>query len=277
MSQYASTVVIQVSNSRLWETLGNISLKGFNLAKLEKVGERCYRNRKDMSYTEEDLTDIVQELAGYLGDDGIVVASTTNINIDPIYYFAFYLGERVRIDADEREENFIGRISEWLNTFKIVTSEQENKTLLKCGIAAVDNRFESFPSTFTLPDRVYIRETSFEGRSDAIEKCSLDEDVYLISSKADYDSMRLEVLSEHGSLGFLPSDVSDEIAPAFLSGHLEYSAKITELVPLSQRNKYAKSSIVGITLEAIFTENIVAKKLPSTLRQNETIVLEENK
>lgn len=40
---------------------------------------------------------------------------------------------------------------------------------------------------------------------------------------------------------------------------------------------YAKSSIVGITLEAIFTENIVAKKLPSTLRQNETIVLEENK
>lgn len=144
-------------------------------------------------------------------------------------------------------------------------------------IAAVDNRFESFPSTFTLPDRVYIRETSFEGRSDAIEKCSLDEDVYLISSKADYDSMRLEVLSEHGSLGFLPSDVSDEIAPAFLSGHLEYSAKITELVPLSQRNKYAKSSIVGITLEAIFTENIVAKKLPSTLRQNETIVLEENK
>ena len=277
MSQYASTVVIQVSNSRLWETLGNISVKGFNLAKLEKVGERCYRNRKDMSYTEEDLTDIVQELAGYLGDDGIVVASTTNINIDPIYYFAFYLGERVRIDADEREENFIGRISEWLNTFKIVTSEQENKTLLTCGIAAVDNRFESFPSTFTLPDRVYIRETSFEGRSDAIEKCSLDEDVYLISSKADYDSMRLEVLSEHGSLGFLPSDVSDEIAPAFLSGHLEYSAKITELVPLSQRNKYAKSSIVGITLEAIFTENIVAKKLPSTLRQNETIVLEENK
>ncbi len=135
----------------------------------------------------------------------------------------------------------------------------------------------TFPSTFTLPDRVYIRETSFEGRSDAIEKCSLDEDVYLISSKADYDSMRLEVLSEHGSLGFLPSDVSDEIAPAFLSGHLEYSAKITELVPLSQRNKYAKSSIVGITLEAIFTENIVAKKLPSTLRQNETIVLEENK
>ena len=131
MSQYASTVVIQVSNSRLWETLGNISVKGFNLAKLEKVGERCYRNRKDMSYTEEDLTDIVQELAGYLGDDGIVVASTTNINIDPIYYFAFYLGERVRIDADEREENFIGRISEWLNTFKIVTSEQENKTLLK--------------------------------------------------------------------------------------------------------------------------------------------------
>ncbi len=83
MSQYASTVVIQVSNSRLWETLGNISVKGFNLAKLEKVGERCYRNRKDMSYTEEDLTDIVQELAGYLGDDGIVVASTTNINIDP--------------------------------------------------------------------------------------------------------------------------------------------------------------------------------------------------
>ena len=61
MSQYASTVVIQVSNSRLWETLGNISVKGFNLAKLEKVGERCYRNRKDMSYTEEDLTDIVQQ------------------------------------------------------------------------------------------------------------------------------------------------------------------------------------------------------------------------
>ena len=36
MSQYASTVVIQVSNSRLWETLGNISVKGFNLAKLKR-------------------------------------------------------------------------------------------------------------------------------------------------------------------------------------------------------------------------------------------------
>lgn len=31
MSQYASTVVIQVSNSRLWETLGNISVKASTL------------------------------------------------------------------------------------------------------------------------------------------------------------------------------------------------------------------------------------------------------
>lgn len=277
MSQYVSTVVIQVSNSRVWKTLENISVEGFDFGKLEKTGEKYYHNRKDMSYTEEELTDIVRELAVSLGDDGIVVASTTDINIDSFYYFAFYLGERVRTDGDAREENFIDSISEWLNTFKIKTSEQETKTLLKCGIAAVDDRFESFSLTFTLPNRVYIRETSFEGRNDAIEKCSLGEDVYLVSSKADYDSMRLEVLSEHGSLGFLPSDVSDEIAPAFLSGHLKYSAKISELVPLSQRNKYAKSSIVGITLEAVFAENVVVKKLPSTFRQNDAIVLEEIK
>lgn len=76
---------------------------------------------------------------------------------------------------------------------------------------------------------------------------------------------------------YMPLPVNGEILWACCRGNTEDIVDVLDYLTEKDPDVYAKSSIVGITLEAIFTENIVAKKLPSTLRQNETIVLEENK
>ena len=69
-------------------------------------------------------------------------------------------------------------------------------------------------------------------------------------AKDSYDPLRLEVMSNCGSLGYLPSSVSDVIAPALLNKKLAYSARIADLVKLSKRNKHAKSPIVAISINA---------------------------
>ena len=59
----------------------------------------------------------------------------------------------------------------------------------------------------------------------------------------------LEVMSEEGSLGYLPSDVGDQLAPLLMNKRLIYRAVVEEVVPLSKRNKHAKSPIVAISIK----------------------------
>jgi len=57
-------------------------------------------------------------------------------------------------------------------------------------------------------------------------------------------------MSDLGSLGYFPSDITDKIITFLINNQLNYTAKIVEVVPLSKRNKNAKSPIVAISIEA---------------------------
>ncbi|MBR3136316.1 MAG: hypothetical protein IKG32_04780 [Clostridia bacterium] len=167
-------------------------------------------------------------------------------------------------------ETNIDDIASWLSYGGFKATPEEEETLLTLGIAQVSGQFISFSKDLKIPDKVYLRETSFAGRSQAIERSAVGEEVFFVHAKDPYDALRLEVINKLGSLGYLPSEVSDEIAPLLLCGRLAYTAKISELTPVSKRNKHAKSSIVGINIETACSSKPVEIKtaVPDTDHQS---------
>lgn len=113
------------------------------------------------------------------------------------------------------------------------------------------NNYKEIKKNITgLPEIAYLRETSMNNRAEVIEKSLIGEEVYFVEAVDEYDPFRLEVFSELGSLGYLDSYISETIMPLMESKRLDYTARIAELVKLSERNKHAKSSIVGISIDA---------------------------
>ena len=134
-------------------------------------------------------------------------------------------------------------------------SEKEKEQLSRLGIAVVDGNYKELSYDFELPPKIYLRETMFDGRPDNIENVSIGDDIlYFKHSRSKHDAMRLEVMSAHGSLGYLPSDVSDKIAPFLFDGSLKFTGKVVDLVKLSERNIHAKSPIIAVSIEAMATE-----------------------
>lgn len=270
MSQYSSRIHILVSSPMVWNRFKNNDDGGLGLAELSDTDSNSFIIDGENSYTEEELDHIVSVLASTLDRDGIIIADTTNINVDPYTYCVFMLGDAeifhsVMFDCDFHpeksqmyEEVGIHDISNWLNYGDFNISELEEATLFDCGIVRLNGQFIEFSTKLAFPRSIYLRETSFENRPEILEKTFLSEEVYFVHAADKYDPYRLEVMSELGSLGYLPSDVSDNLTPPLLKGSLDYTARIVELVRLSQRNKHAKSPIVAISI----TANISKKKLP---------------
>lgn len=277
--QYCSRLHIKVSSPKVWKKFENEDDASFNLAELAET-ERTSFVIDDWSSMEDELTGIVEALAETLGPDGIIIADTTNINVDPYNYCIFYLGDGVHTDefsifGDEEKgemhfETSINDIPGWLNYGEFDIFEEEKEQLFRCGIAFAGGHFEEFSTNLDLPSKIYLRETSFKKRPDNIEETFVNEEVYFVHSKDSYDPMRLEVMSDLGSLGYLPSEVSDAIAPALLNKRLAYMARVVELVKLSNRNKHAKSPIIAISIEAKITDNEVPIKtsLPPVNRKD---------
>ena len=264
MSQYVSKLHIKVCSPDVWKRFEHADDAGLNLAKLAKAGRTSYINDigDECSYTEFELKELVNTIAGTLGKDGIIIACTTDINVDPYYQDVFYLGDMVRVSYDEGEkcymqhdENNIANIPDWLKYFAPYISEKEKEQLSRLGIAVVDGNYKELSYDFELPPKIYLRETMFDGRPDNIENVSIGDDIlYFKHSRSKHDAMRLEVMSVHGSLGYLPSDVSDMIAPPLLNGSLEFTGKVVELVKLSERNMPAVGPTIAVSIKAVTPE-----------------------
>lgn len=260
MSEYSSRIHIKVSSPEIWKKFDNKDDADFDLAKLAETNETSFIIDCDWSCMEDELTGIVKTLSKTLGSNGIIIADTTNIDVDPYNYCVFYLGDRVNtieFNIYGREEKCemhwetdISDIIGWLNFGDFYVYGQEIKQLFKLGITYVGDRFAEFSTNLDLPKKIYLRETSFDKRPDHIENTVLGEEVYFDHEGDRYDPLRLEVIGDSGSLGYLPSEVSDEIAQALINKRLEYTAKVVDLVKLSKRNKHAKSPIVAISIEA---------------------------
>ena len=93
--QYCSRLHIKVSSPKVWKKFENEDDASFDLAELAET-ERTSFVIDDWSSMEDELTGIVEALAETLGSDGIIIADTTNINVDPYNYCIFYLGDEVR-------------------------------------------------------------------------------------------------------------------------------------------------------------------------------------
>lgn len=158
-------------------------------------------------------------------------------------------------------ETEIENIDKWLNYAKFRTSEQEQQVMLSCGIVEINGNYKEIKKNITgLPEIAYLRETSMNNRAEVIEKSLIGEEVYFVGAANEYDPFRLEVFSELGSLGYLDSYISETIMPLMESKRLDYTARIAELVKLSERNKHAKSSIVGISIDAKMSDIPVPPK-----------------
>lgn len=272
MSQYSSRIHIQVSSPEVWSRCAGYDGTGFDLAKLARSDQTAFVTDKLGAVNESKLERLVENLAQALGADGIIIADTTNINVDSYEYCVFYLGGRVHMkefsldrNAEKSDmffETDIQNISEWLSYGEFSVSKKERSVLFFFGIVQIGSHFGEFSHDMQIPDWVYLRETSFANRAAAIEKISVGEKVRFVHAKDLYDPFRLEAVSQYGSLGYLPSEVSDELAPLLLSGHLLYTATVEEVVPVSRRNKHAKSSLVKIGIEASVSDQEIPEASP---------------
>ena len=273
MSQVNTRLHIRVASYDVWKRFKKQDLSEYELEDLSEIDADSYVI-DESSF--DDIEDIVRIISKVLGKDGIVIADLTDLNIDPFTECYFYLGERVRktslfyfyLGKRVRKASFsegyskpdlrcmayetdIENIDKWLNYAKFQTSEQEQQVMAACGIVEINGNYKEIKKNITgLPQIAYLRETSMNNRAEVIEKSLIGEEVYFVGAANEYDPFRLEVFSELGSLGYLDSYISETIMPLMESKRLDYTARIAELVKLSERNKHAKSSIVGISIDA---------------------------
>ena len=273
MSQVNTRLHIRVASYDVWKRFKKQDLSEYGIEDLSEIDADSYVIDESSFY---DIEDIVRIISKVLGKDGIVIADLTDLNIDPFTECYFYLGERVRktslfyfyLGKRVRKASFsegyskpdlgcmayeadIENIDKWLNYAKFQTSEQEQQVMAACGIVEINGNYKEIKKNITdLPSIAYLRETSMNNRAEVIEKSLIGEEVYFVEAADEYDPFRLEVFSELGSLGYLDSYTGETIMPLMKSKRLDYTARIAELVKLSERNKHAKSSIVGISIDA---------------------------
>lgn len=269
MSQVNTRLHIRVASYDVWKRFKKQDLSEYGIEDLSEIDADSYVIDESSFY---DIEDIVRIISKVLGKDGIVIADLTDLNIDPFTECYFYLGERVRKTSFSEGysapdlccmayETDICNIAGWLNHAKFRTSEQEQQVMSSCGIIEINGKYKEVKKNVTgLPEIAYLRETSMNNRAEVIEKSLIGEEVYFVEAADEYDPFRLEVFSELGSLGYLDSYTGETIMPLMKSKRLDYTARITELVKPSERNKHAKSSIVGISIDARICGNPVPPK-----------------
>lgn len=291
MSQYVSRMHIKVSSPNVWLRFENADDAGFDLADdagfdladNAEEGKISYIIDCDCSFVEHELFEIVDTISKTLGKDGVIISDTTNIDVDSNNYCCFYLGEKIRevsldIYSDEKlctmfDDTSIEDIPGWLNYGGFSLSAKEKEQLFRCGYVETEDGFKEFCTTLSIPDRVYLRETGFENRAERIEFLKIGDSVTFKTSWDKYDTNRLEVFSALGSIGYLPSDISDQLTPLLSKNNLVCSGTVVEILPISQRNQLARSCFVAVSIEASLqrknsTKMSAAVKKDSTVRSS---------
>ena len=85
-------------------------------------------------------------------------------------------------------------------------------------------------------------------------------DKVIVGLSKDHKKWGETVTELYRELGYLLSEVSDQITPILSGKRLKYTARVEEVVPVSRRNKHAKSSIVAISIKAEVSDEEVPEK-----------------
>lgn len=98
MSQYCSRLHIRVTSPEVWRRFVDADDASFDLARLADSGDKVFTYDADWSCVEDEIFGIVSALAETIGEDGLIIADTTNINVDPFNYCVFYFGDSVETE-----------------------------------------------------------------------------------------------------------------------------------------------------------------------------------
>ena len=262
MSQYYSRIHIKVKSPEVWNKFADTYDAEFNLASL--ANQTTSFILTDFSCYEDELKGMVTGLAETLGSDGIIVADTTNINVDPFAYIVYSLGEavreKIRNHSEYQDETDISDLAEcfsYKNHFTFNAEELEN--LKQFGIERVKEGkkyiFREISPNEGLDDEIFLTDTRFEGRTERIETIKIGDHVKLVRVTNDKSLPKMiEVFSEEGSLGFLDYDASEIMASIIDKGDKKYTAEVYGVIPKSKRAPGRQTAIVSVHIQIINTE-----------------------
>ena len=281
MSQYTSRIHIKVTSPSVWGKFAEADDAEFDLAELENSNTTSFIIDGEWSCFENEMDGIVNALAETLQGDGIIIADTTNINVDPYNYCVYYLGSYVKTHefgwrssrANMNWDTDIQDIVGWLNYAGFSASESEEAQLLKCGIAAFTSGkktvYENFEPNIGLSEIIRLREIVSKEQISHIETLNLLDAVTLKCTTSKFDGdQAVEAVCKGISIGVLPADEGAKIYPVLSAGRLSYEARIVRVTPLSKRNRHAGSPIVELHIEAskVFRKGIEKKQSSATAK-----------
>ncbi len=263
--QYATNIHIRVADPQLWLKFKKIKSSWINWAdnwnesfSWEEYAEKGYKDYIDETEsgggcTEDELYDLIEQVADAVGNKGVVIATTYNINVDGYEQCYYYLGGHTVHDRCFNHDRYWGiytsDIAQWLTARRFWPDSDEEKVLLQLGVSYNGNHYDNFDANFQTGETIYLRETGFSGRPEIIEKVSVGDEVILKPAPCKEDKQRLEAFTQVGSIGYLPSQISDNIEPLVKRGRFNFKVTVAKVTPLSKRNPFAKSPIVTISLQ----------------------------
>ena len=100
--------------------------------------------------------------------------------------------------------------------------------------------------------RFEVKGTRYEGRTEQIEKIQLlDKVLVQRDEKNSYNANNFELLTTTGkSLGYIPAELCNVIAPLYDSGELRVvKAYVSYVEPISKRSRHAKQAVLFVELK----------------------------
>ena len=100
--------------------------------------------------------------------------------------------------------------------------------------------------------RFEVKGTRYEGRTEQLEKIQLlDKVLVQRDEKNSYNSNNFELLTTTGkSLGYIPAELCNVIAPLYDSGELRVvNAHVSYVEPISKRSRHAKQAVLFVELK----------------------------
>ena len=258
MSQYSSRIHIKVTEPAIWEKFKDVDDAEFGLAGLAEDGSTSFI-LDDWCCVEDEILGIVSALAETLGKDGIIIADTTNINVDPYAYIVYSAGYGVHDKYHNNSEYcFETNISDLIECLSyrnhFAFNAKELNVLKRNGIERVKEGrkfvFKQLLENEGLEDEIFLTETRFEGRTQRIEAVNKGDSVKLVHDTSDKTyKNKVEVLSEAGSLGLLDEKSAEIMAPIIDAGEKEYTAVIQNVIPQSKRAPRCQTAVVSIHVQ----------------------------
>ena len=145
MSQYVSRIHVRVKEDKDFEVLEKLDFSKTGVDFDADFLSSCdnddldYTIFGDASYMEDELFTIVKTISEALPGRVIVIADTTNINVDPYTYCVYSIGgktQSVYFMRGKRAEMFeyadISDIMEWLSFGRFHLTDEENEFVKDC-------------------------------------------------------------------------------------------------------------------------------------------------